>query len=335
MSLSDEFDELDLRVAIALQANGRASWGLIAKVLDAPVRTVTRRGQRLLSSGAVRVSTYLDTTIVGDARPLIIQIGTHPGRAMDVARALAARPDASSVSVLESGADITCQLMPRTPEESARLVIDELPQIDGLLSVRVGTVLKFFRYGYDWTVGELPGDAIAQLRAGLPELATGAATSRERLTLSADEERLVEALASDGRLTAIEIAERIGVTPPTVKRRLDALFEAGALHVRTEIAPAVHGLRVEALSWLTVAPDRIEEIGSALGRHPSVRFCAACTGTSQLLVDCIVADEHALYDFLTGDVAALGVADTQTAVVLLPVRRGPMVFTDSDEMADL
>jgi DNA-binding Lrp family transcriptional regulator len=333
MSLSAEFDELDLRVAIALQANGRASWGLIAKVLDAPVRTVTRRGQRLLSSGAVRVSTYLDTTIVGDARPLVIQIGTHPGRAMDVAKALAARPDASSVSVLESGADIICQLMPRTPEESARLVIDELPQIDGLLSVRVGTVLKFFRYGYDWTVGELPGDAFEQLRAGMPDVA--APTSRERLVLTSDEERLVEALASDGRLTAIEIAERIGVTPPTVKRRLDALFEAGALHVRTEIAPAVHGLRVEALSWLRVASDRIEEVGSALGRHPSVRFCAACTGTTQLLVDCVVADEHALYDFLTVDVAALGVEETQTAVVLTPVRRGPMVFAGPPDLADM
>jgi len=92
---------------------------------------------------------------------------------------------------------------------------------------------------------------------------------------------------------------------------------------------------VEALTWLQVSPDRVEKVGEALGRHPSVRFCAACTGATQLLVDCVVADEQALYRFLTEDVAALGVTAAQTSVVLAPVRRGPMLIPESLNMADL
>lgn len=331
MAISTDFDELDSRIAAALQANGRASWGLIATAIDAPVRTIARRGQRLLDLGAVRVSTYLDTTRVGDARPLVIQISTRPGHAVAVARALATRADASSVSVLESGADVICQLMPRTPEESARLVVEELPELDHLVSVRVGTVLKFFRSGFDWTAIPLPDATLAQLRSGEDEgpRPTG------KVTLTADDDRLVDVLAEDGRASASEVAERIGVTPPTVKRRLDALLGAGVLHVRTEISPALHGLRVEALTWLQVSPDRVEEVGEALGRHPSVRFCAACTGATQLLVDCVVADEQALYRFLTEDVAALGVTAAQTSVVLAPVRRGPMLIPESLNVADL
>ncbi|KQR53852.1 hypothetical protein ASF88_03090 [Leifsonia sp. Leaf336] len=331
MAISTDFDELDSRIAAALQANGRASWGLIAKVIDVPVRTIARRGQRLLDAGAVRVSTYLDTTRVGDARPLVIQISTRPGHAVAVARALATRTDASSVSVLESGADVICQLMPRTPEESARLVVEELPELDHLVSVRVGTVLKFFRSGFDWTAIPLPDTTLSQLRGGESEgpRATG------KVALTADDDRLVAILAEDGRASAIEVAERIGVTPPTVKRRLDALLGAGVLHVRTEISPALHGLRVEALTWLQVSPDRVEQVGEALGRHPSVRFCAACTGATQLLVDCVVADEQALYRFLTEDVAALGVTAAQTSVVLVPVRRGPMLIPESISVADL
>ncbi|UFS57628.1 Lrp/AsnC family transcriptional regulator [Subtercola endophyticus] len=327
MSTTLEFDDLDAKLALALQANGRASWGRIATAIDVPVRTVTRRGQRLIETGAVRVSTYLDTTMVGHARPLIVQIGTHPGRAMDVAQAIAARPDASSVSVLESGADVVCQLMPRTPQESARLVVSELPRIDGLLSVRVGTVLKFFRSGFDWTAAPLPPATLDALRD--KSQWPGAADSKAAaVTLTPEDERLVEALAEDGRATAIEISARIGVTPPTVKRRLDALLALGALHVRTEISSSLHDLRVEALTWLELPPDRVEEVGSALSRHPSVRFCAACTGEAQILVDCIVSDEKALYRFLTEDVAGLGAHRTQTAVVLVPVRRGPMILND-------
>lgn len=182
MAISTDFDELDSRIAAALQANGRASWGLIAKVIDAPVRTIARRGQRLLDVGAVRVSTYLDTTMVGDARPLVIQIGTRPGRAVAVAQALATRPDASSVSVLESGADVICQLMPRTPEESARLVVEELPELDHLVSVRVGTVLKFFRSGFDWTAIPLPPAVLAQLRNGRSRPRARAGVWRSRRT---------------------------------------------------------------------------------------------------------------------------------------------------------
>ena len=331
MAISTDFDELDSRIAAALQANGRASWGLIAKVIDAPVRTIARRGQRLLDVGAVRVSTYLDTTRVGEARPLVIQIGTRPGRAVAVARALATRSDASSVSVLESGADVICQLMPRTPEDSARLVVEELPELDHLVSVRVGTVLKFFRSGFDWTAIPLPDRTLAQLRSG----DDAAPRPTGKVTLTPDDDRLVALLAEDGRASASEVAERIGVTPPTVKRRLDALLGAGVLHVRTEISPALHGLRVEALTWLQVSPDRVEQVGQALGRHPSVRFCAACTGATQLLVDCVVADEQALYRFLTEDVAALEVTAAQTSVVLAPVRRGPMLIPETVAVADL
>ena len=61
-------DALDRQIAVALQVNGRALWRAIARCLDAPERTVTRRGQAMLDSGVVKVSTNLDTTRVGRAR---------------------------------------------------------------------------------------------------------------------------------------------------------------------------------------------------------------------------------------------------------------------------
>ncbi|CAN5200161.1 Lrp/AsnC family transcriptional regulator [soil metagenome] len=321
MSSAADFDVLDTQLAAALQVNGRASWGLIAKALDTPERTVARRGQRLLDSGLVRVSTYLDTSILGRAQPVIIHIETKPGKAMEVANVLALRADASSVSVLESGAEIVCELVPRTFADSTTLLRDELPAIEGIVSLQVSTVLKLFRSGYDWGAIPLPDRVVEMLR---PDFSTKKSKSQQ---FTDDDDALVKALAVDGRATVVQLAETLGVSTPTVRRRLDALFDVGAMHVRTEIAPALHGLRVEALSWLRVAPNRIEEVGQALARNPSVRFCASCTGASQMLVDCLVEDEAALYRFLTEDVAALGVESSiRMSVVLVPVRRGPMTL---------
>lgn len=308
--------------------NGRASWGAIARALQIPERTVARRGQRLLDDGLVRVSTYLDTTIVGHARPLVIELTTAAGRAMSVGRVLAARPDASSVSVLEGSGEVVCMLLPRTPEDSAHLLLVELPAIEGVVSTRAGTVLRYFRAGYDWVAGDLPAGAVEELRQEA-EPRRDADADRRDIPLSDEDEALVKLLAEDGRATVMALARRLGVSAPTVRRRLDGLFAVGALHVRTEISPALHGLRVEALTWLRVQPDRIERVGQALGQHPSVRFCVALTGRSQVMIDCLVADEHALYSFLTRDVGALEVqAIERTSVALAALRRGPMVMAE-------
>jgi DNA-binding Lrp family transcriptional regulator len=91
MATPADLQPVDSAIAAALQVNGRASWGAVARALEVPERTVARRGQRLLDMGLVRVSTYLDTTIVRHARPLVIELKTALGKTLSVARALGAR----------------------------------------------------------------------------------------------------------------------------------------------------------------------------------------------------------------------------------------------------
>lgn len=322
MNAAEELTEPDRMIAYALQANGRATWGAIARALGLSERTVQRRGQRLLDSGLVQVSTYLDTTIVGEAHPLVLRLSTRTGAALQVGEELARRPDASSVSVVEGSGDVVCMLLPRTRQDSSRLLLAELPAIDGVVSVEASTVLRYFRSGYDWSVGDLPEPVVETLRAETP---TRAATASGPVQLTREDESLVAALAEDGRATVISLAKAADISAPTARRRLEALFGAGALHVRTELSSAVHDLRVEAMIWLNVPPDHVESVGAALGCRREVRFCVACTGSSQILVDCLVPDPGALYSFLTGAIGSLGsVSVARSSVVLEALRRGPM-----------
>jgi len=321
---------LDMTIAAALQVNGRATWGSIARALDLPERTVARRGQRLIDEGRVRVSTYLDTTIVGHAHPVVVQVRTAAGRAVAVGRTLSERSDASSVSVIEGSSDLTCMILPRTLEDRARLMLEEIPSIDDVVSVQASTVLRYFRSGYDWFARELPDGPTAALLEDVIRPAEDVVPG-EHLELEPEDEALVAELATDGRAAVAQLARQIGLSTPTVRRRLDNLFAAGALHVRTEVSPALHGLRLEALIWLRVRPDRIDDVGRTLGRHPSVRFCVALTGRSQIMIDCLLLDEAALYAFVTEDIAGLGVESVdRIGVVLFPLRRGPLLMEQAD-----
>ena len=318
-----QFDELDRQIAVALQVNGRASWRLVAKCLEVPERTVARRGQALLDNGIVRVSTYLDTTRVGSARPLILVAFTEPGRSLEIASLIATRPDASSVSVLEGTDHLVSMLIPSDDSSRHRLLFRDIPSIEGLKDTTVSTVLRYFRTGYDWSAREMPSDA-RQLMMDLPR---SDPERTDAVFLDREDWSLINELARDGRESVAALSKSLGLATQTIQRRMNSLFESGAIHIRTEVSPGLFGLSVEVLVWIQTAPDEVEPLGRALARHSAVRFCAATTGPSQLLLNCLFADENALYEFLTdylGSHGASRVADV--ALVIIPLRRGPMIM---------
>ncbi|MFE2184802.1 Lrp/AsnC family transcriptional regulator [Streptomyces sp. NPDC059455] len=119
---------------------------------------------------------------------------------------------------------------------------------------------------------------------------------------------------------------RTGRTPRAVRRRLDTLVEEYVVRLATEVELSLLGVRAEALLWITTAPGAMEETGRILSRHPQVRFTAATTGSSNLLVAVAATDPSALYTFLTGRVGALpDVSGLEVTPILAGVKRTGLV----------
>ncbi|WP_247204679.1 Lrp/AsnC family transcriptional regulator [Streptomyces sp. AgN23] len=151
--------------------------------------------------------------------------------------------------------------------------------------------------------------------------------SRARTLLPLPEdEALIDALVEDSRMTYGELAHRTGRTPRAVRRRLDALVETHGVRLATEVDLALLGVHAEALLWITADPGALEETGQILSRHPQVRFTAATTGSSSLLVAVAATDLSALYVFLTGTVGALPhISGIEVAPILSGVKRTGLV----------
>ncbi len=54
MAENEVLSEVEQRIVIALQADGRATWRKIAKVIGEPERTVARYGTALLDEGKIK-----------------------------------------------------------------------------------------------------------------------------------------------------------------------------------------------------------------------------------------------------------------------------------------
>lgn len=311
---ADRLDELDRRIVGALQVDGRASFRRIADVLGESFSTVTRRGNALISGGAVRVATLvsgLPTHIVYvDAAPLDID---------DVARSLAADPCVVFVFHLGGSPALVAEI---GIEEGhlAEFTHDLAARHGGIRSVRVAPVLHYFQTVAGWRPPVLTDDEVAGLEPGLPPetLGTGPHFDEPDATIVAE-------LGRDGRTPISVIAERAGIPESTARRRVDALFRSGLVRTRVVIEPARLGLPVEAMLWIQANPAVTMEIGELLAAVPTVRYAALVMGTESLIVDVTMPSFGDLQTLLTHNDWVSRVTSVHSELVLESYKRSGVV----------
>ncbi|ATE54569.1 Lrp/AsnC family transcriptional regulator [Actinosynnema pretiosum] len=313
-----ESDALDRQLAHALQVDGRAPFSAIAEVLGVSDRTVARRYARLRSTGALRVVGGVDPTALG-AVTWFLRVRCAPAAALPVAEALARRADTSWVSIASGGAEITCAVRAESAADSESLLLARLPRTPRVEGVSAHSVLHAFCGGPDSLIaklGALDEAQVERLRPAPAPRRTGV------VRLDDGDRRLLAALAEDGRTGVERLAGVTGWSATTVRRRMRELRGHGVLHLDVDVGAALLGGGARTLLWLSVAPARLEEAGTALARHPEIAFAAATTGPANLCATAVCADQRALYRYLTTGVAALpAVAHVETAPVIKTVKQ--------------
>ncbi|KPI20492.1 transcriptional regulator, AsnC family [Actinobacteria bacterium OK074] len=324
-------DSLDRRIISALQIDGRASWHRVAAALGEPERTVVRRGTRLLDSGLVRIG-----AMAVRGRSTVVAVRCAPGQARVAATALARRPDCVFAHVLTGTPDCVAELQcPR--DRLARLVMDELPGLPGMVETFTLPVLRHVRTIREWHAGLLSAAEIAALDGdpppgdALPDGGVSVAPAADVMPpvdssgeLPRSDRLLVQALAEDGRCTYDELARVAAVSEATARRRLAALRREGRVRIRAVVEPALLGLPVEAVLRVRALPAHLPSVATELSTSTHVRYASVVTGEHQLLVLTAFPDEAALYDFVTGSPWLRHTAAVDVSLVLTSLKRGGM-----------
>jgi Lrp/AsnC family transcriptional regulator, leucine-responsive regulatory protein len=104
--------------------------------------------------------------------------------------------------------------------------------------------------------------------------------------------KILALLVDDGRRTYDDIARRVSLSAPAVKRRVDRLRGSGALRGFTAILdPAALGWRTEALVELFYAPGTLlENVAESLTGFPEVVEAWSVTGEADAIVRVRTAD---------------------------------------------
>ncbi len=299
----------DVRILRALQIDPRVGFAAVGTVLGLSELTVARRYRRMCRSGAVRVVGVVDPGALGQSQWLV-RLRCRPGSVTAIADALAQRDDVSWVTVTAAGSEITCAVRSRSQEERDDLLGRRLPKAAAVLDLQASVQLRQFvaGRGHYWAAlaGVLtPEQESALGSGGVSPFVEQPIVRNEPASLSAQDDKILAALAADGRASLIDLAAAAGLTPGRVSRRMQSLLSSGILYLDVEITPRALGYLTRANLLLRVHPAQLTAVGRAMALMPEVAFAAAVSGPHNLHAAVHCRDLDALFVFTTDRIGAL------------------------------
>jgi len=138
------------------------------------------------------------------------------------------------------------------------------------------------------------------------------------MRIDAVDKQILALLVEDGRRTFGDIAGRVGLTAPSVKRRVDRLRASGALEGFTAVVD--HG----ALGWNTEAlvelffraGTTLDEVAEVLHQHPEVAEAWSVTGDADAIARVRTEDNRDL-ERLIIDLQRNGLVERTSSQVVL------------------
>lgn len=106
--------------------------------------------------------------------------------------------------------------------------------------------------------------------------------------IDATDQRIVEALLPNARLSLKDLAQAVGMSPPSVSERLKRLEERGVVRGYTlALDPQALGYTLQAIVRIRPMPGKLQAVQKLIEETPEICECDKVTGE-----DCFIARLH-------------------------------------------
>ena len=145
-----------------------------------------------------------------------------------------------------------------------------------------------------------------------------------QLTLDKTDLKILQVLQENGRLTNVELSERVALSPSPCLRRLKQLEDAGIIRQYAALlSPVAVELGLQAFIHVSIskASQSRMDFSKAVCDWPEVLSCFALTGETDYLLHTFFTDMNAFSHFVLETLLPHpGVQDAQSSFVLKEVK---------------
>ena len=142
--------------------------------------------------------------------------------------------------------------------------------------------------------------------------------------------QILSLLQQDGRMTNVELAERVGLTAPPCLRRVRALEESGFIHgYHADLDAARLGYPITVFALVSLRSQAEQDL-TLFEQHvatiPEVRECHMLNGEIDFILKIVAADLKGFQEILTTHLTpAPNVASVKTSLTIRTAKVAPGV----------
>jgi len=141
--------------------------------------------------------------------------------------------------------------------------------------------------------------------------------------------KILNEIQADGRITNVELAKRVGISPPPCLRRVRTLEEEGyILGYRGLLNPASLGFDVTVFASVHLSSQADADLRAFedfVRNEPLVRECWMLSGEIDFILKCVAPDMGTFQNFVSHLTAAPHVRNVRTSLVLHNSKDAPDV----------
>jgi DNA-binding Lrp family transcriptional regulator len=145
------------------------------------------------------------------------------------------------------------------------------------------------------------------------------------VTLDGIDWKILKELQGNGRITNVELASRVGLSPPPCLRRVRVLERAGLIAGYRALLNATElGYTVEMFAMVGLksqAEAALKAFETQVRQWPLVREAYALSGEVDFLLKCIARDLHTVQEFVINELAAAANVDHVKTTLILRVAK--------------
>ncbi|MEN2768593.1 Lrp/AsnC family transcriptional regulator [Ornithinibacillus xuwenensis] len=132
------------------------------------------------------------------------------------------------------------------------------------------------------------------------------------------DKQLLELLSEDGRLSYVELAEKVGLSRVAVKDRIQNLKDKGIIEKFSVVINSEKmGKKVSAFFEVDVEPKQLQEVAQNLADNQNVASIYQMTGPSTLHMHVLVEDFQKLETFINNELYSVeGITRVESSVIL-------------------
>ncbi len=165
----------------------------------------------------------------------------------------------------------------------------------------------------------------------------------QKVKLDRIDRRILADLQSDGRMTNVELARRVGISAPPCLRRVRALEDAGYIRgYHAEVEPSALGYNVMVFAFVGLnsqAESDLRTFQDLVSEWPEVRECYMLAGDTDFLLKIVAEDWDDYQKFVTRKLtSAPNISHVKSALAIrcskneagVPINLDVDDFDDSD-----